>query len=107
MRADDLPTLTAVDGFEKDVAGEIKYVRINRREDDGCGAQETILAAQHNFGRNRLRLPRALVEARELAAIDEVRVERVGRDVAVLFCADGAPIAERDRAVVAATRRAD
>src|SRR5205085_3694743 len=54
-----------------------------------------------------LRLARRLVEARELAAVDEVRVRGVGGDVAVLFRADRAPVAERDRAVVAAAGGSD
>src|SRR5207249_1963135 len=48
-----------------------------------------------------------LVEAGDLAAVDDVRVERVGGDVAVLLDADRVPVAEGDVAVAAAAGRAD
>src|SRR5262249_16103889 len=46
------------------------------------------------------------VEARHLAAVDEVGVERVGRDIAVLLHADRVPVAEGDLAVAAAAAHA-
>ena len=46
--------------------------------------------------------PVRLVEARDLSAVDDIRIERIGRDVAVLLDADRMPVAKRDRAVVAA-----
>ena len=58
------------------------------------------------FGRDVLHLARAPVEARHLAAVDDVGVERIGRDVAVLLDADRVPIAKRDLPVVAAARDA-
>src|SRR5262249_20725232 len=48
-----------------------------------------------------LHLAGGAVVARHLAAVDEVRVERVGGDVAVLLGADGVPVAEGDLAVLA------
>src|SRR5205085_5827619 len=61
----------------------------------------------HGLGRDLRGLARALDEARELAAVDDVRVKRVRGDVAVLFRADRSPVAEGYRAVVAAARRPD
>ena len=57
------------------------------------------------FGRDVLHLAGAPVVARHLAAVDDVGVERVGRDVAVLLDADRLPLAERDLPVVAAALR--
>ena len=51
-------------------------------------------------------LPGAAVVARDLAAEDDIRVERIGDGVAVLLDADGMPFAEGDLAVVAAARHA-
>src|SRR5207302_6215212 len=42
------------------------------------------------------------VEARALAAVDDLGIERVGGDVAILIGADGMPVAEGDLAIVAA-----
>ena len=46
------------------------------------------------------------VVSRELAAVDDVGVQRVRRNVAVLLDADGMPFAKRDAAVVAAALHA-
>ena len=51
-------------------------------------------------------LPGAAVVARDLAAEDDIRVERIGHGVAVLLDADRMPFAERDLAVVAAAQHA-
>ena len=58
-------------------------------------------------GRDVLHLARGMAEARELPAVDDVGVERIRRDVPVLLGADGMPVAESDRAVVAAARDRD
>src|ERR1700759_293438 len=92
--ADDVPTHTAVCRLEKNVAGVIKNVRVNGREEDGRCAKKSVLAAADGFGRDVLNLARRLVEARELTAVDEVRIQRIGRDVAVLFGSHGSPVAE-------------
>ena len=49
-----------------------------------------------------LRLAGAAVVARELAAIDDVGIERIGHHVAVLFRRHRMPVAKGDLAVVAA-----
>jgi hypothetical protein len=47
------------------------------------------------------------VEARDLAAVDEIGVKRIGREVRILVATDWMPVAERDVAVAAAVRDAD
>src|SRR6185295_7224575 len=101
--ADNLPTVSAARRFEQHVAGEIKNVRIDRREDHRRGAKEAILAASSGFGRNVLDLARAPIEARDLAAVNDVWVQRIRRDVSVFFDADRMPFAKGDLAVVAST----
>src|SRR5205085_9157410 len=59
-------------------------------------------AAAQGFGRDVLGLPGRAIIAARLAAINDIRVERVGRDVAVFFDAYGVPFAEGDLPVVAA-----
>ena len=46
--------------------------------------------------------PGAPIVAREFPAVDDVGIERIGRDVAVFLRGHGMPIAKSDRAVVAA-----
>src|SRR5256886_9013386 len=49
----------------------------------------------HRLGENILPLPRAPVEARDLPAVHDVGVQRIGSDIAVLLRADGTPLPER------------
>ena len=72
----------------------------------GAVRTEAEIGRPHRRRRDVLDLAGAPVEARHLAAVDDVGVERVGRDVAVLFDADRVPFAEGDLAVVAAARDA-
>ena len=83
-------------------AAEVERSWIDGREQERRGAQEPVLPAAHRFGSNVLHLPGAAIELLHLAAIDDVRVQRVGGDIAVLLGPDGVPIAGRDLAVVAA-----
>src|SRR5262249_52245683 len=101
IRADHVPTLPAVGRFEQDVAGVIKRLLIHRREDHRGRAQETILAAAHGFRRYILRLTGRPIVLRDLAAVSDVRVDRVGGDIAVFFNADSTPTAPGDRAIIA------
>src|SRR3954447_15130632 len=55
-------------------------------------------------GRNLLHLSGPAIEAGDLAAVDNVRIEWIGRDISVLLGAHGRPVAECDRAIVAAAR---
>src|SRR4029077_2461769 len=66
------------------------------------GPIEAVLAgAQHDW-RDILSLPRDAVEFGRLAPVDDIRVERVGRYIAVLLNANGIPVAKRDLAEIAA-----
>ena len=71
------------------------------------GAQDPVVAGAQRLGCDVLRLAGALVEAHHPAAVDDVRVERVGGDVGVLVGADADPVAKRDLAAVAAAGGAD
>src|SRR5271157_610248 len=62
----------------------------------------TVTAAR----RDVLDLTRDAVVPGDCAAVDDIRIQRVGRDVSVLFGAHRMPLAKRDLAVVAAARDA-
>ena len=94
--------MAAISRLEQHVACEIENVRIDRRKQKRGRAQKAILARAHRLGSHVLDLAREAVVARGLAAVDQMRVERIGSDVAVLFHAHGTPVAEGDLAVVAA-----
>ena len=102
--ADDPPVRAVVGRLEQYVRAEIERVRIGRRERQRRRALEAIVgvAAPRHDRTDLARLAGRLVEARHLAAIDDAGMQRVGRDVAVLFGADGMPVAKRERAVVTA-----
>ena len=103
---DDVPALPAVRGLKQHVRSEIQRVRIGVREDERRSAVVAILARANDNRRNVLVLTRRLVELRGLAAVDDVRIERIRRDVSILFHTDRMPLAERDLAVVATRRNA-
>ena len=108
--ADGLPGISAVGGFEEHVARVIKDVRIHGREHQRLGAVGAVLGVAQRNRRDVLHLasgPVKLGDFGSAAAIDDIGIERIGRDVAILDHADGMPVAKRDRAVVAAARDAD
>src|SRR5205823_5636017 len=74
---------------------------VGRGEQGRGGAEEAVLAAAQRFRRDVLHLAGDPVIFFDFAAVDGVRVERVGGDVAVLLGADRPPVAEGDLAVVA------
>src|SRR5208282_127616 len=77
---DGLPRVSPVGSFEKHIAGEIKHVRVDRREHRGLGAIGTVFGTTKRNGRNVLNLAGGPVKLRDLvsaAAVDDVRVERV------------------------------
>ena len=82
-------------------------MRIGGREDQRRGAIEAILSGAQNHRRNVARLAGVAVEHRSLAAVDQIGMQRIGRDVAVFFDADGGPVAKGDFAKVAAAGGAD
>src|SRR5262249_3885196 len=63
------------------------------------GPQETIFAAAQCFWRNVLHLPRNPVKTADFATVNEIGVEWVRRDVAILLDADRMPVAEGDLSV--------
>ena len=101
--ADLRPRPAAVARREDDVQAEIQRVPIDAIPHERIRAIEAIRLTVVRR-RDVARLSRALVVHGRLAAVDQPRVMRVGRDVAVFFRADRMEFAERDRAVVAAAR---
>src|SRR5204862_6978285 len=73
---------------------------------DRRGSQETILAAACGFRRDVLHLSCGLVKAGDFAAVNDIWIQRVWRDITIFFSAYGAPIAPGDRPVIAARRNA-
>ena len=81
-------------------------MRIGGREENRRGAQKSVFATAQNLGRNVLHLARGRVETCRFAAVDQIGMKRIRRNVAILFNADRAPVAKSDRAVVATTLHA-
>ncbi len=77
-------------------------MRRGRRKNQRCGAVEAIFSGAQNHGRDVLRLPGNHVEARDLPAINQIGMQRVGSDVTVFFSSHGMPIAKGDFAPIAA-----
>src|SRR5438067_2087417 len=93
---DLLPMLAAISGLEQNVRAQVKRVRIDGREQQRRGAVRAILAGAQRRGRNILILPGGLIEAigsERTAAINNVGIERVGRDVSIFLYAHRMPIA--------------
>jgi hypothetical protein len=85
-------------------------VRVEGENIDGLGAVGAVFRVAQRNRRDVLHLPGGPVELRDLAAaaaVDNVRVERIGRDVAIFDDAHGMPLAEGDGAIVAAAGDAD
>src|SRR5689334_5198914 len=94
--------MAAVRRLKEHIAREIKNVRVNRRKEDGSGAEKSVLAGTTRLRGDILDLAGVAVVARRFAAVDEIGVKRIGGDVAIFFNADGMPIAESNLPVVAA-----
>ena len=85
-------------------------MRIDGREHRGLGAVGAVFETAKRDGSDVLHLAGGPVKLRDLAsaaAVNNVRVERIGCDVAVFDHAHGMPLAIGDGAVVAATGDAD
>ena len=107
IRTNHLPTVSRIGRFEKHICGEVQGVRFQRRKDDRQRARIAILAAANGFGRNLRVLANILSRSSEPVAIENVRIERIHGDVAVLENAGQPPIAESNFAVIAAAHRRD
>src|SRR6266446_2789520 len=105
--ADDLPTVATVARCENDIRSEIQHVRIDRRENQRRGAIEAVLPGPQNDRRNVARLSGRAVEHRRLAAINQIGMQRIRRDVAVFFYTDRGPVAKSNFAKVAAACGSD
>ena len=73
-------------------------MRIDVAENERRGAQIAIVAARgdaRDFAGDA-------IEFGAVAAVNDVGIERIGRDVVVFLGADGVPFAEGDLAIVAA-----
>src|SRR2546428_856847 len=105
--ADDLPVNAAIHGLEHHIRSQIQGVRVNRRENEWSCSVEAISPGAQDDGRNILRLPCQTVEPGRLAAINNVGVERVWRNVPILFGSDGIPISKCDLAKIAAAGNSD
>ncbi len=77
-------------------------MRIGKGEDDGRGAECAVVGAADGLGGDVFDLAGAAVEARDLAAVHDIGIERIGDGVPVLFDTDGRPLAEGELSVVAA-----
>ena len=105
-------------GAKNVLRGVIDDVGIVRGNHDGHGPGVAIFLQRGRvavgiFGPflDALRLIGAAIEAREdgafVVGVDDVRIARVGNDVAAFAAADGVPIARRSLAVIAARANAD
>ena len=87
--ADLRPAVAAGRRLPQRVRREVQRVRIDRREEHRQRADDAVVAAAAADARRDLHdLAGAAVVARDLAAVDDVGIERIGRDVAVLLDAD-------------------
>ncbi len=99
--ADGLPARAAVHRAKQHVGRAVQHAGVDGGKRERHGADPAVFPGAHGLGRHLLHLARAPVESAQLAAVHEVRVQRVGRDVAVFFRPDGTPFPDRDLAVVA------
>src|SRR3954462_15153129 len=103
------PGAPAVFGFKEHIGGIEKKMWIEWRKHNRLGAFYAIVTANWNR-RDVLNLPRAPVEARDLVApgaINNVVVQWIRRDIAVLDHADRMPVSKSDFTVIASTGDAD
>ena len=106
---DNFPRIAAVRSLHQKLRRLIERVRRLKRERDRRGPWITMLHLRANLGGRRrdvLHLSGLRVETEELAAgaaaVNNLRVHRIGKDVTTFAGADRMPIAKSDLAVVAA-----
>ena len=100
--ADLLPAPAAGRRFPERVRREVHDVRIDGGEDHRRGAQRPEIRGADRCRRDVLNLAGLAVVSRDLAAVDDVGVQRIGHGVAVFLDADRMPLAERNHPVAAA-----
>ena len=102
--ADHLPVLAAIAGAIHAVGSVIERVGIERREQQGLGAISAHARAAQRQRRHVLHLACRDVVFRYLGApcaVDDIRVERIGCDIAVLDDAHRMPVTCGDLAIIA------
>src|SRR5580765_2394799 len=91
----------------KRVSSEKKQMRIQRRKDNRLGPYHPKIFRLHRHWQNVLRLTGATIESRQFPADDDVGIERIGNDVTIFLRRNRSPVAERNRAIVAAAFDSD
>ena len=81
-------------------------MRIERREQNRCGTKVSIYAFYRlilpsRFRLDALRLTGFFVKSGNFPAVDQIRIQRIHRNVPVFLCTDRAPIPKRDLSVIA------
>src|SRR4051812_28457412 len=100
----DLPPIAAaVERLPYHVRREIQRVRIDGREQEWCRAKHAIVGRTDRLRSDLLHLTRSAIIPSDFAAVDDIRIEWIGRRIAIFFDADGMPIAEGDLAIITAT----
>ena len=93
--------MAAVGRLEDTLPARIRLSDPRERRATGPCAESGICRCARLRG-DILHLARGAIETGHLAAVNDVRVERIGRDIAIFLDADGVPLAESDLAIVAA-----
>ncbi len=78
VRADLLPVLTAIVRLPHGVRGKIQPVRIDRRECEWHRAQHAVTRVTRGHGADVRYLAGVAVVHRHLAAVNQIRVQRIG-----------------------------
>src|ERR1700733_1836901 len=99
--------MAAVCCFEKDVAGQIQDVWVDGREHQWRRPPQSVFAGAYGLWRDILILTGEHIEPGDLASVNDVRLQGVGRDITVFFGADRVPFPERDFAIVAPAAGSD
>src|SRR4051794_27010953 len=79
---------------------------IGRRKDQGRSAVEPELTGTQRHWRNILRLPGSAIESGYLAAVNQIGIQRIRRDITVFLHAHRIPVTKSDLAEIAAAGRA-
>src|ERR1700736_754440 len=96
IRTNRLPGATTVFGLEQDIGCIVEDMRIDRRKHNRLGAIYTILLAYRDRS-DVFNLASTPVETRNLipaCAVNDVMIQRVRRNIAVLDYANRMPIAK-------------
>src|SRR5436190_2980653 len=104
---DLFPVISTIACLPKRVSRKEEQMRIERRKDNRLGPQHPEIFRLHRNRKYILRLTGAAIESRQLAADDNVWIERIGNDVTIFLSRDRLPIAEGDLAFIAAAFDSD